>query len=141
MPSVAREREMTVSKEALRKAILDFAGYPKFLPEVVSAKERSGGTPQATFVDFELEIIKRFQYTLVFDFHREDEIHWRLHEGKIFKRNQGRWVFKPGPKNLLAIYELDVELGLYVPGWVTKKLTENNLPRLLENYETRAKEM
>jgi ribosome-associated toxin RatA of RatAB toxin-antitoxin module len=132
---------MGVSVEALRKAILDFEGYPTFLPEVVSARKRPQGTPECTYVDFELEIIKRFQYTLVFDSHDETEIRWHLHEGKIFKRNQGRWILRPQGQRLHATYELDVELGLYVPGWVTKKLTENNLPRLLENYEARAQQL
>lgn len=140
MPGAVKEKLMTVSLESLRRAILEFDKYTDFLPEVKLSKVRPGGTPQKTLVDFEIEVIKRFAYTLEFDFSTEKEIRWRLHDGKIFTKNEGRWILEArGPKQTHATYELEIALNLFVPGWVTKKLTENNLPRLLDSYEERAR--
>lgn len=139
MPNVAREKEMNVSRDALRQAILDFNSYPQFLSEVLAAKARPGGTPACTYVDYEVEVLKRFQYTLEFKFDIENEIRWSLYEGKLFKKNEGKWVLEPrGNGKLLARYELDLELGFFVPSWVTKKLTETSLPQLLDNFEKQA---
>jgi hypothetical protein len=38
-------------------------------------------------------------------------------------------------------YELEVGFGFLVPGWITKKLTESNLPQMFDKFETRAKEI
>lgn len=140
MPRAIKEKDMDVSIGALKKAILDFDAYPEFLSEVKTAKTRPGATPAKTLVDFEIEVIRRFAYTLEFDSSKANEIHWRLHEGKIFTKNEGRWVLQEkGANQTHATYELELGLTLFVPGWVTKKLTENNLPRLLESYEERAR--
>jgi len=141
MPSAVREKEMSVGIDTLRGVILDFESYPSFLSEVVTAKTRSGGTPQRTLVDFEIEVIKRFAYTLEFSFADEREIRWKLVEGKIFTKNEGRWRLEPRGDKTFATYELEIALTLFVPGWVTKKLTENNLPRLLDSYEEQAKKV
>ena len=141
MPNAVREKEMNVGIEALRKTILDFENYPKFLSEVVSAKTRPGGTPQKTVVDFEIEVIKRFAYALEFHFADANEIRWKLLEGKLFTKNEGRWKLDARGDKTHALYEVDVQLTLLVPGWVTRKLTENNLPRLLDSYEAQARKV
>ena len=90
-------------------------------------------------VEFELEIIKRFRYRLKFDLKPKSEVRWSLVESNFFKENTGRWVLKPMGKDLtLVTYELDVLFGFLVPGWVTRKLTEINLPRMFDKFEVRA---
>ena len=131
---------MDVPVEALARAITDFESYPKFLPEVVAA-ERVKGTPDTTpRVVFELEIVKRFRYTLEFAVNGQKEISWRLVDSDFFKTNQGRWVLKPeGDGKTHVTYDVEVNFGFLVPGWITKKLTEVNLPKMFDSFEGHAR--
>jgi len=137
---VTREREMPVSRAAIYEAITDFNSYPEFVSEVVSVKP--GPVEKGIQrVVFELEIVKRFQYTLEFNL-SDDDVSWKLVESNIFKKNDGRWrLTDKGPNATFVQYELDVAFGFLVPGWVTRKLTEVNLPKMLDGFEERAKKI
>lgn len=132
---------MHVSESALQRVILDFEKYPEFLPEVMEARPREarGGLQ---VVDFEIELIKRFQYTLEFDLQNPSHLKWRLLESNFFTSNEGAWILKSQGENLTqATYELEVGVRFLIPGWISKKLTEVNLPKVLEHFEARAKSL
>src|ERR1041385_2420300 len=98
MPKVVKEKEMAVSQAQLFRAITDFSSYPEFVSEVVSATLEPGGTEKKFDVTFELEIVKRFQYTLEFEVIRgkgREEVRWKLKKSNFFKNNDGRWVLEP----------------------------------------------
>jgi len=136
MPKVVKEKKMSVSADSLRETILNFENYPKFLPEVVSA-EVASKKGKKILVNFELELIKRFKYQLEFDISDPNYISWKLVESDFFKTNEGAWkLTSPGKNETVASYEVDVSFGFMVPSWISKKLTEVNLPRLLESFET-----
>jgi len=140
MPVVKREKEMGVSVESLYLAITTFEDYPKFLPEVVGARRHEGATIEKTLVTYELEVMKRFEYTLEFSMKLNQEIKWKLVESNFFKTNEGRWLIKSkGPNETHVEYELDVSFGFLVPGWISRKLTEVSLPKMFESFETQAK--
>ena len=139
MPKVAREKEMAVPVEILFRAITEFNDYPKFLPEVVGVSVAPGGSDSSKKVTFELEIMKRFEYTLEFNIVEKREIGWRLVDSNFFKTNDGKWKLTPVDKTKThVVYELDVAFGFLVPGWVSRKLTEINLPKMLDSFEARA---
>ena len=136
---INREKELAVSAEAFYKAIVDFPSYPKFLPEVVSASILSGSTASVKRVAFELEVVKRFQYTLEFQLKPPTLVSWKLVESNFFQTNSGKWELTPmGSKKTKVFYELEVGFGFLVPGWITKRLTEVSLPKMFENYENHA---
>ena len=139
MPAVKREKEMAVSVQSLYLAITNFEDYPKFLPEVVGARRHEGGNLEKTLVTFELEVMKRFEYTLEFSMKLNQEVKWKLIDSNFFKTNSGRWFLKPkGDKKTEVEYELDVSFGFLVPGWISRKLTEVSLPKMFECFETQA---
>lgn len=140
MPKVVQERTMQVKADVLKRTILDFEKYPDFVSEVVSAKPHESKTPGHQLVDFELEVIKRFQYTLEFDLNKENEIRWRLVDSNFFTANEGCWMLTPVGDQTQVRYELNVGVKFLIPGWISKKLTEVNLPRLLDSFEARAKQ-
>lgn len=141
MPKVVQDRTMNVSMESLRRAILDFGKYPEFLSEVVSAKPQSSSDGFQK-VDFEIEVIKRFRYTLEFDFSDQENIRWRLLDSNFFTANEGSWKLRAvSEKQTQVQYELNVGVKFLIPGFIAKKLTEVNLPRLLDSFEARAKEI
>ena len=133
---------MGVDIDSLRQAITQFDQYPSFLSEVVGANTIPSEDPNKPQVEFEIEVIKRFRYKLEFDVSDPNNISWRLLESDFFKKNQGSWkLTDKGNGETNVVYELDVGFGLLVPGFVSKKLTEVNLPRLLESFESQAKQV
>lgn len=140
MAKVFREKEMDVPIGALRSVISDFESYPKFLTEVKAARILGGDLKSKMHVSFELEIIKRFQYELEFSFNGGD-ISWVLTGSNFFKTNTGKWnLTEKSPSTTHVLYELDVSFGFLVPGWISSKLTETSLPKMLDSFEKRAKE-
>lgn len=139
MAKVVRDKEMTVSRKALYQAITEFEKYPEFLTEVVSAKIVSGAGTSKVKVKFEIEVVKRFEYHLEFTLKPESEVSWTLAESNFFKTNEGKWTLAEAGKGCNVHYELEVAFGFLVPGWVTKKLTEVNLPQMFEKFESQAK--
>lgn len=139
MAKVVRQKEMPVPLSLLYQVIVGFESYPEFLPEVVSAKIIKQ-TDHSASVKFELEIVKRFSYSLDFKMEENRSVSWKLIESDFFKMNQGKWLLKPADGHSTSVdYELEVAFGFLVPGWVTKKLTEINLPKMFDQFESRAK--
>ena len=139
MAKVTKEKEMNVSAEALADVILDFEKYPEILGEVKSAKPTWGAEKKDAKVTFELEVVKRFSYDLKFDIDYPARIEWSLTKSDFFKENKGAWrIKKLGDKKCYVTYEVEVGFGFLVPGWITKKLTEVNLPKMLEKFESAA---
>ncbi|NBX75563.1 MAG: hypothetical protein EBQ92_03350 [Proteobacteria bacterium] len=138
---IQREREFKVSPKQLYKVITDFESYKAFLPEVVGSSIVSGKGTEKVRVRFEIELMKKFVYDLEFSLFPDKEVHWRLVESDFFKANQGKWVLTPHREGTHVKYELEVGFGFLVPGWITKKLTESNLPQMFDKFETRAQEI
>lgn len=138
---IQREREFKVPSQLLYQVIVDFENYKNFLPEVVGSSIVSGKGSEKVRVRFEIDLMKRFIYDLEFDLFPEKEVHWRLLESDFFKANQGRWILTPNSSGTHVQYELEVGFGFLVPGWITKKLTESNLPQMFDKFEMRAKEI
>jgi len=131
---------MNVEINTLYQVITDFEHYPEFVSEVVGAKTLPGSTDTRALVRFELEIIKRFEYLLEFKMTRPTEVKWKLTRSNFFKVNDGAWSLTPvDASHTEAHYELEVGFGFLVPGWVSRKLTEINLPQMFDHFEARAK--
>lgn len=142
MAKVIKEKEMNVNAADLMAVIQDYENYPEFLPEVVGAEIVTKGKKKNTEVQFDLNLIKQFQYKLSFDEKSDTEVSWTLVDSDFFKANEGRWVLTPKNENTtLARYELEVGFGFLVPGFITKTLTETNLPGLLDRFEKRTLEV
>lgn len=131
---------MAVRIEDLYASITDFERYPEFLPEVVSARIVKGNKSDRVDVQFELEVIKRFEYVLQFELNSPSRVRWKLITSNFFKTNQGGWQLEATKKGVKARYELEVSFGFLVPKWVTKKLTEVSLPAMLDRFEKRTQE-
>jgi len=142
MAEVVRDKMMQVPADALFKAITEFEKYPQFLKEVTGAKIVKQPATNKAWVQFEIEVVKKFVYILEFTFKGKEEIHWKLIESDFFKKNEGKWVLTETNKQQTQVhYELDVAVVFMVPSWIAKKLTEVNLPKMFEGFEARAKEI
>ena len=131
---------MAVPAEALFKAITDFENYSKFVSEVTGSKTVKTLSPDKIWVQFEIEVVKKFVYTLEFQMKGTEEISWKLVESDFFKKNEGRWLLTPkSPTETTVNYELEVDVVFLVPSWISKKLTETNLPKMFTSFESHAK--
>jgi coenzyme Q-binding protein COQ10 len=142
MPQVSRSIVINVTPEQLATVIGDFEKYPQFLPEVkkISVTNR---TETSAEVHYEIDVIKTIRYSLKIT--REGlNSKWVFLKGDLFKKNEGSWVLKPeGEGRTHATYSLDIAIGGFipVPKAITDGLTEQSLPKLLENFRKRAESL
>lgn len=137
MPKVFLDQKAKTSIESFYSAISDFENYHRFLPEVLASKIE---TVSPLFVQFEIELIKKFQYTLEFKCEAPHLVTWKLVSSNFFKKNEGAWSLKSLSANEVDVhYELNVEMGFFAPAMVIKKITEINLPIMFKNFEEEAK--
>ena len=129
--------EVNCSLQTLFEVITEYEKYPQFLPdmEVVTVLNRAGDSAD---VEFRLNLIKRFRYVLRLTSTAPDSVSWKLVEG-LFERNQGSWNLTAlGDSRTRAEYYLDVAVGMFVPGAVSKRLVRKTLPKTLDAFKVRA---
>jgi len=137
----AEKREVFgVGIDKLFDVITRYEDYPKFVDGVNSIQvERKG--PGHARVTYQVSMMKDFFYLLD---HREDRenrvIEWTLVESDLFKKNTGRWELRSiGPNETEALYQLEVEFNIPVPGLILNRLVKGNLPSMFKNFEKQAK--
>lgn len=138
MPSATRAIEISAPPATLMGVITDFAAYPRFLPEMEEAVVLSHEGPVWT-VRFAVRIIRRLEYTLRLVRESDTHLTWTL-VGGVFRANDGSWTLTPLAEgaHTRAVYTVDLDLGMFVPGSVMKTLVEINLPATLEAFKVRA---
>ena len=122
------------------EAISDLESYPEFMDDVKDVSVKKKG--KKLEANFKLSLIKTFQYTLLFDLTPNKKIEWSFVEGDIFKDNKGSWTFTAeGKDKTKAVYDIEVEFGIFVPGLITKKLIGSNLPSMMKKFKERAESL
>ena len=143
MPAAHTTVEVDAAPAVLMGIITDFGRYPQFLADMEEAVVLRGPDegPQGTewTVRFAVRVIRRLEYTLRLWRPNDAELRWSLVEG-VFKANDGGWTLTPldGGARTHARYDLEIELGMFVPGSVMKTLVERNLPATLAAFKARA---
>ncbi len=124
--------------------ITDFANYPEFVPDVAQAvvlRTVPGDTPEWT-VRFSLRVVRPIGYTLRLwaePVHPDGTrvVRWSLVEGSVLRANEGSWTLSPCAEGTTVLYEVSVELALYVPSSLTRLLAGTNLPLMLTAFKDR----
>lgn len=132
--------EISAPREIVYEVVSDFEKYPEFLntADHVSVEQVDG----ATEVLFELNVIKKIQYRLKFDLKPPEGLSWELVKGDMMKKNSGSWHLEDlGDNRTRATYMVDVEFGWMVPKGMVGKLTESQLPTLLESFTKRSEKV
>jgi len=145
MPIARREVVVDVPPAALMAVLTDFAAYPLFLPAMeeasVLARSDEGGRSTWT-VRFAVRIVRRLAYTLRLERDGDHRLRWSLLEG-VFRSNDGGWTLEPldGGTRTRATYEVELDVGMFVPGSVIKTLVDQDLPRTLAAFKARAERL
>ena len=132
--------EINASPKECFDVITDYERYPEFLTESkeVMIEKKSGHTAEVTFT---LHLIKKFSYTLKMIGKPPNTVRWSFVKGDLMKKNDGEWTLdKLGNGTTRATYTIDIDLGLFVPGAISKMLIGSNLPNMLKNFKKRIEE-
>jgi uncharacterized membrane protein len=137
MPSSVQFVEIDAPLDLVRATILDFAAYPDFLPDVLSAEPRALGL-DAWEVAFEVHLVRDLRYTLRLRSPEPTQVRWELVEG-AFLVNQGGWTLEAlSSSRTRATYEVDVQMAIFVPGNIFRTLVERSLPDTLARFKAEA---
>ncbi len=139
MAGASREEIFDVPAEKFYAALIDYASYPEIIGEVDEIKVLDYSETSAR-VQYTVNIVKSFNYTLKIAQKRPESVAWTLESGSLFKMNTGRWTITPqGPKSCKVNYELELELKIFAPKAITNKLVSHNLPKMMHSFYEKAK--
>lgn len=135
MPHAKHRVEIDAPPARVMDVLTDFASYPAFLPGMEAA-EVLRQAPGSWEVRFRLRLIRELGYTLRLSRREDRELSWTLLEG-VFRSNEGRWTLTPldHGSRTLAEYEIDVAVGIFVPGNLVRSLVEVSLPETLSAFK------
>lgn len=143
MARARREIDIPVSPAQLMAVLTDFAAYPRFLPwlhatEILGHERGETDQREAWEVRFQLELIRPLTYTLRLERQGQARLSWSLVEG-VLRANDGSWTLEPlDSGGTRATYELDLQVGSYVPGNILEGLRQRELGELLQRVRDEA---
>ena len=118
--------------------ITDFDAYPQFLPEMDAAEVLREADDEWD-VRFSVRIVRSFSYTLRLKKTSSTQLEWTLLDG-AFKVNKGGWSLtamgEGGQTD--AVYTIDLQLGMFVPGNILRSLVERSLPDTVSRFKAEA---
>ncbi|MBT3234380.1 MAG: hypothetical protein HN353_00345 [Bdellovibrionales bacterium] len=141
MATTERTEIFDIPLDKFYQVIADYESYPEFVDGVSATKivERSGSE---TVVEYSLNLIKKFSYTLKLTEDKPNGLSWELIKGDIFKFNSGSWQLKALDDGRTEVsYRLEVEFKGFAPKMVVNKLVSHNLPAMMQSYYQRALEL
>ncbi|HZU96476.1 MAG TPA: SRPBCC family protein [Planctomycetota bacterium] len=120
---------------ALYDVVVDYPSYPKFFPEFKEATvvDTEGS---ARIVEFTCDYGKTVNYTLRIE-HDETKLKTRwTYVGGDLKDSKGGWEFQDaGNGKTKVLYDVDAQVGFFVPKFIVDKLTANNIPKMFEQLK------
>ena len=138
MAGATQRIDIDVAPERFFSVITDYEGYPRFLADMESASVVSRDPGVEAVVRFTLDVIRRVTYTLRLVEHAPHRLEWTLVEGP-FKSNIGHWQLEalPGGRTR-ATYQVDIQVGMFVPRSISNRLAGKTLPALLASFKKEA---
>lgn len=141
MASVQKIETYDVPIEKFYEVIVDYESYPEFVDGMENVRIIKD-TAKAFEVEYELNLIKTFRYVLTHKHKKNKEVSWKLKEGDLFKKSEGSWKLKKIDDSTTEVtYSLDVEMKLFAPKMIVKKLVNVQVPNTMQAYYERAKEI
>lgn len=138
MSEVNAKHEFIGSIQEVFAGITDYTAYPKYIPGVLGIVILEPLTQNAALsIRYEVNLIKKFHYTLNMFHEGEQKIYWTLEESNIMKKNDGSWTLNKSTKSdvVQAEYKLDLKFKGLVPSAITKKLTQTSLPGMFSGFQ------
>lgn len=135
---ISRKITIGATPKECFNVVADFKNYPKFLEDVKKIKisKKKGNVCDVTYT---LSFIKEITYTLRTTVNSKKlAIEWDFVEGDYMRDNHGFWEFKEIKKGQTQVtYHIDIQFGFLVPGFVSKMLAEQQLPKMMKALKER----
>ena len=139
MATVTRTEVVDVDINKLYDVLIDYGKYPEYVDGVSKTKVLNQSETGAK-VEYEVNMIKTFKYTLAATHVRPTKISWVLDSGDLFKKNDGNWTLKDlGNGKTEVTYSLELDFKMFAPNSILTALTQKNLPIMMESFFKRAK--
>lgn len=139
MAKLARTLELMCSAETFYQQLLDFSAYPSFLSNIKSVDILHQDQHEA-LVLFRIDLLQTFEAKLHFVFEPNKKISWTLEESEMLKAYEGSWTLSQKGKKLLASYEVNFELKLWMPQLMLQSLIDASLPKMLNEFKRHAEQ-
>jgi len=138
---VNRSITANVSVKDFWNVVVDLDKYPEFVPGVKKIRiEKSEGNKKVVW--HEVALVKTIHYTVELTEEPYKKITWTLVKGDFMKSDTGWWQFEElGPDSCKVTYNIDIKFGMLVPKSISDKMTEKNLPQMLEAFKNRAESL
>ena len=137
MPRIQYTEHHQIPMSLLRAVILDFDRYVDFIPQVRSCSVQDAGT-NSWEVSLELFVIRPLQYRIRMEEKEKGYLVWDLLEG-VFTINRGFWKLEETETGCLIQYEVEIQLGTFLPSLIMKKVQERSIPELIASFVEEAK--
>jgi ribosome-associated toxin RatA of RatAB toxin-antitoxin module len=144
MAVAERNEIIDLSLESFYETITNFGAYPEFVSGMKSTKILESRPDGTQIVAFDIELIKRVQYTVaiksqISEDKKQARVEWNLVQSDALKVSHGLWVLKSlGPQRTDVTYKLEVEFNFMVPGFVLKGLIATSMPLAIQEFKNRA---
>lgn len=126
--------------EQFFKIISDYEKYHEFLAEVKQCKVlKTEGNRK--LVEFNVQVMKSFKYTLWMTETANQSITWEFAGGDLFKTSSGSWKLENEAGKTRASYAVDATFSMFVPGPIANALVSVNLPNMIGSYHKRVKQV
>lgn len=132
--------DVKASAEDLFEVATDFATYPEWNPNIKETEVRATDDDGlATEVWFKIDAkIKVLSYTLGYDYSNAPEsFSWDLVEGDV-KKLSGSYTFDEFEDVTEVFYEMEIDPGFPVPGFLKKQAEKQIVRSALEDLKKRA---
>lgn len=121
------------------KGITDYAAYADYIPGVLKTEILEPLDKDADLsIRYEINIVKKFHYTLNMFHKGKSEILWTLEGSNIMKENEGHWRLKKSDKKgfVDAEYAVNLKFRGLVPSAIINKITQTSLPAMFEGFQS-----
>ena len=133
MPRIRYMQEHSISKSMLRNVILDFDAYASFIPQVRHCTVHDAGN-SAWEVEIEMFVIRPLFYRIRMEEEKDEGVlRWDLLEG-VFTTNRGFWKLTETETGCLVHYEVEIQLGTFLPSLIAKTVQEKSIPDLIAAF-------
>ena len=136
--------EISAGAEACFEAIVDYESFPAWQGAVKSVEVLTRDAEgRGEVVSFQVDAkLREVSYSLRYHYERPARVWWEFVEGEGVDHVEGEYRFEPKGGGTLATYELGIDPGVPVPGFVVNRINRQVMWRsvreLRDEVERRA---
>ncbi len=140
MPDHANE-SITIKADPAKimAVIADFPAYPQWAGPVKRIEVLDPGSDgRAKQVRFHVEVMGLADsYINEYEWDGDDKVDWTMVEGKSLKSQHGRYQLTPAGSGTTVTYDLDVEVGVPLPGLIRRRMQGKIVDTALKDLKKR----